>query len=191
MIFGIDYGSKLAGTTVVAYLEKDRVICRASEKKQDADQMIVDLATQLRPNLIAIDAPLSLPGVYRNLKGYNDHFYRACDREVHAMSPMFLGGLTARAMKLAAQLPEIPFIETYPVKTGTDLGLKDWGYRTKSVDFAAILSKLNNLTGWEMPSTKGMSSHKLDAIMALITAYQCKEGKVRSVGQPNEGLIYY
>jgi len=189
-IWGVDYGSKMAGTTVVAIAEYGRVKFHASAKKQDADQMILDLAKGHQPELIAIDAPLSLPGVYQSKAAFDNYFYRACDRELNAMSPMFLGGLTARAMKLAAQLPDTKFIEAYPVYSGNLLGLKEWGYRSKSAQMEGLAEELTKLTGWEVDS-KDLSSHHIDAVLALYIAHRFITGKAESAGKPEEGLIYY
>ena len=62
-LFGIDYGSKLAGTTVIGLLENQIVQLFASQKKKDADQFILQQIKERQPNTIFIDAPLSLPNV--------------------------------------------------------------------------------------------------------------------------------
>jgi hypothetical protein len=106
MILSIDYGSKLAGTTAVCFEKNNQLHLAQSVKKQDADAWLRQLISTKKPAAVYIDAPLSLPGVYRG-EG-SDYFYRAGDRAVGAMSPMFLGGLTARAMQLRAAFPAIP-----------------------------------------------------------------------------------
>src|SRR5215212_2962102 len=103
---GVDYGSKLAGTTAIAVLEGNTITVHQSLKKQDADLFLTGLLKKYRPSVVGFDAPLSLPGVYRGMKDKNDYFYRTADRELTCMSPMFLGGLTARAIKLTTQ-PEL------------------------------------------------------------------------------------
>lgn len=90
MHLGIDYGSKLAGTTAICYQEGDALTIIQSEKKQDADRFINDTVESLKPEQIFIDAPLSLPAAY--FGNGDDYFYRDCDRQLKAMSPMFLGG---------------------------------------------------------------------------------------------------
>ncbi len=191
-VWGIDYGSKMAGTTVVAYLEKNELKWLASEKKKDADRMIIDAVASQKPDLIAIDAPLSLPGVYTGIPDFNDHFYRVSDRETKAMSPMFLGGLTARAMKLKAQLPAVQFIEAYPVKTGKELGLQDLGFRTKEADQEQILNAISKLTGWSIDSANSaVSGHHIDATLALLIAQRYLQNTANRMGHPEEGLIYY
>ena len=110
--FGIDYGSKMAGTTVVAYVnESVQLVVLQSAKNSDADQYISEVISQLGPKQIFIDAPLSLPGSYYGKS--SDFFYRASDSLLEAMSPMFLGGLTARAIKLKSQF-DLEWYEVYP-----------------------------------------------------------------------------
>jgi predicted nuclease with RNAse H fold len=115
-IVGIDYGAKLAGTTVAAWNENGSLHWKCSGKKQDADKWLEEKLLQLRPDLIFMDAPLSLPGVYSG-QG-TDYFYREGDRALGAMSPMFLGGLTARAMQLKANLTEEGFQILKPTLQG-------------------------------------------------------------------------
>ena len=193
MTLGIDFGSKLAGTTVIAYNQGEGVCLTRSEKNQDADQMIRDFVEGNEVNVVGIDAPLSLPGVYTGLFGFEDYHYRVCDRELKAMSPMFLGGLTARAMKLKKDLEEmnVQVFETYPVMTGKNLSLVDFGYRTKNPDYSAIITALEKLDIRLAPETKITSSHDLDSVLALHTTLRIDKPSTNTSGNPSEGLIYY
>ena len=186
MLFGIDYGSKLAGTTVIASLgadERIQLIC--SEKKQNADEMILNEIKSREPSLIGIDAPLSLPSVYLG-KG-TDYFYRACDRELKAMSPLFLGGLTARAMKLKAQT-EIPFIEVYPGALARQRSFSHLDYKKKEANYIGMLDKLD----WPFDyGTLPVNSHQLDAILALYIVWLFTNERAQQVGDNDEGLIYF
>ena len=109
---GIDYGAKLSGNTAVVWEEKGGLFCTQSAKGKDTDKWLGELIYSLQPEDIFIDAPLSLPAVYSH--SGSDYFYRRCDRECKAMSPMFIGGLTARAMRLKDTLSEFNWHETYP-----------------------------------------------------------------------------
>jgi len=112
-IVGIDYGNKYAGTTVICYNSRHEIKFVQSSKNADADSFLLNELTYLNPDLIMIDAPLSLPGVYWLSSEYKDHFFRSCDRELRAMSPMFLGGLTARAISLIKKMNGTEVLETY------------------------------------------------------------------------------
>ncbi len=186
MVCGIDYGSKLAGTTSIAYRDNGEIKLLRSAKKQDADKMIIDFCDKHRPELIAIDAPLSLPGVYSNKIDFNDYFYREADRVLRAMSPMFLGGLTARAMRLKDKLTAIAFIEVYPVYRAREMGLEAMGYRSKSPDIDAMGSALNME---KLPDIA--SSHDFDAVLCLEIAERYAKGLAKQEGLAGEGLIYY
>ncbi|MFY0592785.1 hypothetical protein [Roseivirga sp.] len=190
---GIDYGSKLAGTTVIAYEIGEAVHLMKSKKGEDADKMIWDFVTEHQVKVVGLDAPLSLPGVYSNDSEYDDYFYRSCDKELKAMSPMFLGGLTARAMKLknALESAYLKMYEVYPAKVALELGLKAYGYKTKTADYNQILSILNDCNLKLSKETTIETPHDLDGILALYVAKRIGTSSDNSVGKPKEGLIYY
>lgn len=192
-IWGVDYGSKLAGTTVVAFLAGADVKMKAAVKGRDADKMLLELFREHKPSLVAIDAPLSLPGVFTGVRGCQDYFYRACDKETKAMSPMFLGGLTARAMKLADQLRLMgtKVIEVYPVRLGQQLGLDTFGYRKKEPNLKALLAALQQQTGLDISEVHGLTGHHIDAALALHIANKYISGRAECFGRQEEGIIYY
>ena len=187
MVCGIDYGSKMAGTTSICYIKAGVVKIERSAKKQDADAMIQAFCQRERPELIALDAPLSLPGVYTAKEGFQDYFYRVCDKELKAMSPMFLGGLTARAIKLKAMLSEIKIIEAYPVFRAKALELHKFGYRGKTPEIKAILNKL----GGVFATAEILSSHDMDALLCLEIGQRFLQNKTQRSGLVEEGVIYY
>ncbi|MEM6380094.1 MAG: DUF429 domain-containing protein, partial [Bacteroidota bacterium] len=129
---GIDYGSKMAGTTVIAFARADgKIEFYQSEKKKDADKMIETWLMEHSIKLVFIDAPLSLPKVYQKPTASGNYFYRKADAELRAMSPMFLGGLTARAMRLKAVLSEeaCQLFEVYPGQLAKHLELPKEKYK--------------------------------------------------------------
>lgn len=188
---GADYGSKLAGTTVLACWEAGRIMLLRSKKGADADAFLLQEITQRRLHTLMLDAPLSLPGVYRALPGCEDYFYRACDRSTGAMSPMFLGGLTARAMRLAAQLRAggAAVVESYPAWIARLLGLGGLHYKegkAPSDGFCAALQAL--MPEAALPSLPDW--HSADALLCLLSArrYLCAEAQC--AGQAEEGEIW-
>jgi len=192
MHFGIDYGSKLAGTSVVTWDEGDALRQVSSAKKKDADKMILDLADRLRPKVIYLDAPLSLPKAY--FGHGEDYFYRACDRSLKAMSPMFLAGLTARAMKLKHQLDKlgIQTIETYPGALIRSIPQLDEVYSKKD---RAVVSQLFDrvktiLEGYHIQKSP-TTLHQIDSLVAWYSGYRHKEGMAVIIGEEDEGLIVY
>lgn len=192
-LVGIDYGSKLAGTTVIAWsLNRQDIFFAESKKGRDADAFLLDEITGLEPAGIYIDAPLSLPGVYKNLSGYENYFYRDADRELQAMSPLFLGGLTARAMQLAARLAvdNIRCTEVYPAALARDLGLKTKGYKKEKDSFFALLAFLCQNYRLKLPADLPSSWHHFDALLALITGLRVEQQLVKVYGNAAEGFIY-
>ncbi|MEM9887513.1 MAG: DUF429 domain-containing protein [Bacteroidota bacterium] len=190
-IAGIDYGSKLAGTTVIAHLVSDQVQFLQSAKKQDADAFLLREIKNLGLNCIFLDAPLSLPGVYRNIDPYNDYFYRAVDKVLKAMSPMFLGGLTARAMRLKQQLEalEVQVVETYPAHTARQFKLSDFHYKKQLAHLDACSSYLMEQLVLPYDITPIKNWHQMDALLAFYSAWRYRNGQHESFGSEEEGRV--
>lgn len=189
----IDYGSKLAGTTALAlWPGQGDVALLQSSKKQDADIFLQKILQEVAPDILAWDAPLSLPGVYRGLPGCTDYFYRAGDRAVQAMSPMFLGGLTARAMRLCAnlQLPNTQVLEAYPGGLARLLALPKERYKQKETAPSELLPLLQAAFPPEIILPTPRNWHQFDALLALLTGWRFTQGLTMSYGDPAEGLIW-
>ena len=193
MLAGIDFGSKMAGTTVICYgKENDLLHLITSSKNQDADQMILNFVAAHHVNIIGIDAPLSLPPGVLGQDG--SYFYRNCDQILGAMSPMFLGGLTARAMKLKNDIQHqksIDIIEVYPkavVKYILDDIFKQL-YKQKDAHqlkkFVEILISSFNL---EL-DTDVYNWHQVDAILAWLSVQRYSNSKSDQFGD-EFGIIH-
>lgn len=204
-IYGIDYGAKMAGTTVVAYAKQGEVRFSASAKKRDADRFLLDFFANRPPGKIFIDAPLSLPEVYRSGVGQlpptqesarkgeiPDFHYRACDRALGAMSPMFLGGLTARAMKLAFILrgQGHQVRETYPGALARHLALPASGYKGDIASVAPCLVLLSEAVGIDIAHTEIPDWHHFDALLALCSGYRHARGEAVVEGDREGELVY-
>ncbi|NDC38623.1 MAG: DUF429 domain-containing protein, partial [Proteobacteria bacterium] len=164
-VAGIDFGARRAGTTVIAWNEGRSIHLECSRPGTDADAFLRAAVKRIRPQVIAIDAPLSLPGVYRKLPGFNDFHLRRCDRLLQAMSPMFLGGLTARAMALAAEWygAGIEVYESYPRIGAERIGL------TVVKEDLAYLRRVVGMHGYRLPhALKSLTEHERDALLAMI-----------------------
>lgn len=184
--WGIDYGSKLAGTTVICFQENEKICFEQSAKKQDADAFISAFIELKKPRQIFIDAPLSLPAAYFG-KG-EDYFYRVCDKETRAMSPMFLGGLTARAMKLRAKNGQVEFVETYPAYlTKHILGLEELYLKKEKLNRMVVekIRKKYKLIFLTEPS----NWHQFDALCCWISGLRNIRAEAQIIGQIDEGQI--
>ena len=196
IIYGIDYGSRRAGTTVIARWTPDaperKVDFGISEKKADADLFVQTHFLRDRPQHIFLDAPLSLPGVYVGLPDCHDHFYRRCDRELKAMSPMFLGGLTARAMRLAVFLRkhDCHVHEVYPGALAREWKLKDLNYKEQKGYLPDVITALQERLP-ELPFTaKDIRTwHHVDALLALVSGIRFLREEAVIVGDAAEGVI--
>ncbi len=190
-IIGIDYGAKMAGTTVIAHLQDEQLTLTQSVKKQDADKFLVGKVKEIEPSHLFLDAPLSLPGVYRNLPNCDSFFYRKSDQAVQAMSPMFLGGLTARAMQLAHQLQHqaLEIVEIYPAKLAELLGLKALNYKKKQVDVLPVCEKLQATLPFPFNPAAVSNWHQVDAVLALYSGWRFLHDEHETFGNATEGQI--
>lgn len=190
MHIGIDFGSKLAGTTALCIGEAgEQLQVSSSEKGQDADLFLMAALEGKAPATLCIDAPLSLPLAYRQPNENSDFFYRKADRQAKAMSPLFLGGLTARACRLAQQWTKQGFVvfEGYPggfIKTLNQAP----AYKTTKSDLPAFRAFLESRLEQTIPELK--SWHEADAVLAWWIACRIDRQIAQPIGDPNEGLIW-
>lgn len=190
---GIDYGSKLAGTTAICWQEHERLHLAQSALKQDADAWVAGQVSHLGVSAVYIDAPLSLPSAYQPALGQMDFMYREADRELKAMSPMFLGGLTARAMGLAHGLQQqaVNCHEVYPARLMDELlPTKPWKKKDKvsPEQMERVTTQLLQTTGFRLHSPPA-STHQVDALLAWLSGYRHQQGQHKAVGNAQEGLI--
>jgi len=191
-VVGIDYGSKLAGTTVLAIFDTNtnRILLQQSSKKQDADAFVLSVLRKYPADIVGIDAPLSLPGVYRGLEGNDDFHYRSADRRAKAMSPMFLGGLTARAMKLASEIDK-KTIEAYPKLGAQRHQLLEHGYNGDKEAIKPCLMALAQRTQLPIKELSVENWHQFDALLALEITWRYHNNLADHYGDAKEGMLYF
>jgi len=189
MHFGIDFGAKFAGTTAICYDTSDKLIVVQSIKKQDADHFCNEWIEKLSPDFVMIDAPLSLPKTYHG--DGDDFFFRDCDRQLRAMSPMFLGGLTARAMRLAKIWTDFGkiFYEAYPRMVATVIP-ESGSDKSKGLFCKNIVDFIGKETKLEIRFVQN-SKHSCDALLAWYAGYRKIQGIAQKTGEISEGLIWY
>ena len=189
---GVDYGAKLAGTTAAAMLAQGQLRVWQSAAGQDADKWLRELVLQQQAKVVYIDAPLTLPAIYGQAThtAIPDYFYRQADRELQAMSPMFIGGLTARAIQLRAQLAQngVAALETYPSALIRLLLPHLQGYKKDPATlpvFGAALQELLPFQLLEQPQ----NWHQFDAILVWFSGYRHAKGQSVLYGDAREGRI--
>jgi predicted nuclease with RNAse H fold len=190
---GIDFGSKYAGTTAVCYGNNaNKKFVVGTTKKQDADEFIFSLVQSVKPEFVCIDAPLSLPGIYTKGLPYSNYFYREADIETKAMSPMFLGGLTARAMQLKSRLESIGIgvYEVYPAAFVKHFELEDSYHKKDKQLIKQFVAILQHRFDVKIDSFDATSWHHVDAIICWIISWRIKNGNAISIGNKEEGMIY-
>lgn len=190
---GIDFGAKAAGTSAICFQDAEgRFKFYQSKKGSDADQFIRNKLRELKPSMVFIDAPLSLPAVYYGNNGkHTDYFYRESDRQIGGMSPMFMGGITARAIKLKDDLRKtnLECIEVYPKKLKQILFPENDTYKTSSAAISYFLSELHEKLSQESFRDFPGNWHQVDALLAWWSGRRYYEGSCEMFGDETEGYI--
>lgn len=189
---GIDFGSKTAGTTVICIGNNEQPLdLVASVKKQDADAMLLSVLKGAKPEFATIDAPLSLPGVYLNTNQKTDYFYRSVDVHLKAMSPMFIGGLTARAIRLKDECSrfQLPLFETYPAAFVKQFELTKYYQKKETAKLAPFIDALLEVFPAKVKHTQLPTWHHVDALIAWISCYRMAHDQHLTFGD-DEGHIF-
>jgi predicted nuclease with RNAse H fold len=186
-ILGIDLaGSEKRKTGICILNEKLEANCFCVFK----DKEILNLIEKEEPDLIAIDAPLSLPKGRKSLKRKSKIHFRKCDKELWKFKikffPITLGPmrkLTERGIKLKKILEKkYKVIEVYPGATQDILKIprKQKGIEKlkKGLEKLGIKFFKKNLNGDE-----------LDATACALTGILFLKGKTIALGEKDEGKI--
>ena len=164
-ILGIDLAGKSKNPTGICILKEDNIILKTVKE----DKEILEIANTLKPDIIAIDAPImhgkpKIRKVDRVLKKY-----KAFPPTLPSMIP-----LTIRGSKLAAQLSKYyHVIEVFPTATVKILGIYHKNYK----ETTAILD------------VKVKNKHELDAYICYLTGKMFLEGKTETVGDETGKVI--
>ena len=178
IIIGIDLaGVPKNPTGWASWKNKAISTCHLYENKEILEQL-----TKIKPVLVAIDAPLSLP---------KEGAMRKADREMHRRGyPVFpprfpaMEKLTLRARKITQQIKrgELHIIEVHPTSTRKALKMpaKNW----KEIQSIFIQLGLEGDL-----KTRVLTPHEIDAVTAALTGYLHLQGKTELIGNEEEGYI--
>lgn len=184
----------------------------ARHRRVGTDDEIVAVLLDAQPAVIAVDAPLSLPrAVQAALRGGasvpgDTPYTRQAERDpqwsalgVRPLPVSFLGGLTFRAIVLAARLraalPEAALVETFPTGVFRVLGLvsrarKGRGRKTSPEARQALQAALlRGMRGMPVPALDLLDTDLLDALGAALAAAYVLRGRSVALGDADEGTI--
>jgi predicted nuclease with RNAse H fold len=186
-ILGIDLAGSEKRKTGICILDEK---LRANSLFLFKNSEILDLIEREKPDLIAIDAPLTLPKGRKSLKKRSKIHFRKCDKELWKLKikffPITLGPmrkLTERGIKLRKILEKkYKVIEVYPGATQDILKIprKQKGLKKlkKGLEKLGIKILKKNLNGDE-----------LDAITCAFTGFLYLKKNYLAIGDKKEGQI--
>lgn len=189
-VVGLDLAGSPSRNTGACVLAGPRRI-RATVLHTDAE--ILEFVEAAHPELVVIDAPLSLPRGRRTIEDRSGPHLRACDRELGRLKvpffPLTLGPmrlLTVRGMRLATALAHrrVPVVEGYPGGAQDLLGLP----RKKAG--ARLLQKRLRSEGLGGELDRRPLTHdELDAVTIAWVGWNFRKGAGMLIGDPSEGLM--
>ena len=159
-----------------------------------SDPEILEHVRRAEPDLVVIDAPLSIPRGRSTIEDRSGPHLRACDRVLLARRlpffPITLGPmrmLTVRGMDLAAKLREsgLRVVEGYPGASQDILGLP-----RKSAGVPLLQRRLGALGLGGDLGRRRLSHDELDAVTIAWVGWQFqRERRGELIGDPDEGVM--
>jgi predicted nuclease with RNAse H fold len=155
------------------------------------DNEILEYVKRYDPELIAIDAPLSLPLGRTSLEEKSNIHLRLCDRELLELGikffPITLGPmrkLTERGIKLKLMLENLGYkvIEVFPGATQDILGLVRKNQNVNKLREGLISLGIKGIKN-------EMNDDELDAITCALTGLLYLRGECIELGDKKEGIL--
>lgn len=184
MSLGVDLAGSVRRCTGVATLDSAGNVKHAVVH---ADSEILEFVRREHPDVIVIDAPLSLPRGRISVDSPAPYHLRECDRVLLrrrikffpvTLGPMRL--LTKRGMALATRLSEEHLVfEGYPGASQDILGIprKGKGLERLTEGIRSLGVKIGS----------GLSGDELDALTCAYVGLLYLEGRAELIGDPEEG----
>jgi predicted nuclease with RNAse H fold len=156
------------------------------------DEEVLSLASQWRPRLVALDAPLSWPSDPES-KGRQCELLLAHEGigTFRTTRRTIIRGLVERGIALSADMRSLGFevIEIYPYGSKVRLFGRPIPRKTTPEGRAWLRQRLEALVP-DLAGHRGPLSHdELDAVVAAYTALLRNRGLAEEVGDPVEGRI--
>jgi predicted nuclease with RNAse H fold len=158
-----------------------------------SDREILEFVRSARPDLVVIDAPLSLPRGRRTIEDRSGPHLRECDRELLRRKvpffPLTLGPmrmLTVRGMTLAKALSRraVPVLEGYP---GGSQDLLGWPRKRAGTEVLQRRLRREGLGG--DLDRRPLTHDELDAVTIAWVGWNFRRGDGLLIGDPTEGLM--
>lgn len=188
-LIGIDLGGRTTAKTSISLLDiaEKEVVLFSKEYISNicgkSDSSFIKFVNDLDPDVIGIDAPLSLPDFTSE-----NYLYRKCDKELKALSPMTLGEITARAIYLKNNFTSSYIFEVYP-KTLLELHkINHKGYKRNSRLQKQIFDFLSEFYDLKFPHFD-LNEDDLDSILAVLILFHYKNDKFEVVNEEPPFII--
>ncbi|MCH8555192.1 MAG: hypothetical protein LAT76_08545 [Schleiferiaceae bacterium] len=191
---GVSLGGKYTGDSALAIYSNGQILIVQPDEGVDSDAFSTQVIEQFAPEIITIDAPITIPGALTKTSGCFDYHFRQADKECGCISPMIIGGRTARAIELKSVWEKLgkEVYETSPRLLARDFGLREMGYRKTGLHLrnCAALLKASFNPDINLAERDISNWTRLDALLALMTAMKIETKTATSIGNPEEGLIW-
>lgn len=157
------------------------------------DRQILGRVRRDRPEVVVMDAPLSLPRGRRSLEARGPPHLRACDRELLRLRirffPLTLGPmrtLTARGIALRRKLVARGFA-TWEGFPGATQDLMGWPRKGRGVARLQRAVRRFGLSG--DVDDRPLTHDELDAIACAWAGWELVHGRAWVLGDPDEGVM--
>lgn len=189
-VIGIDLAGSPRHDTGACVIEGPR---RLRAAVLHSDREVLEFIQPLHPQLVVIDAPLSLPRGRATIEDRSGPHLRECDRELVRRKipffPLTLGPmrmLTVRGMRLAKTLARkgFPVVEGYPGGAQDILGIP----RKRAGRDALQRGLRAQGLGGDL-ERRPLSHDELDAVTIAWVGWCFQKGRGNLIGDPSEGLM--
>ena len=201
--FGIDLVSVEAKPSACLGLDRELKLIYSGFLYQDSD--ILKVVNSYGFELVAIDAPLSLPEGLCCLEEdcscqpTAEVRSRSCERELNRQGihcfpttkKTFIKAMIYRGIRLKTELEAMGYeaIEVYPYASKVRLFGKSIPSKLKPAGLAFLKQHIDYLLPNVTPYVDGFNHHLCDAAMAAYTAFLHSQGKTELCGESEEGAI--
>ena len=187
VVAAIDLAGSPARPTGICILTGDRACTRHAF----GDAEILELIGAADPDLVPIDAPLSLPPGRREIGDRNGEHFRPCDRELRRRGirffPITLGPmrmLTERGLGLKSEIEAAGLV---PVECYPGGAIDTWGLPRQQHDRDGLRRGLARLGVRGLRAS--MSEHELDAVAAALVGREFFRGAAEVIGGEDGMLL--